>query len=289
MPRRKTPLFLRALIVLLVLVVAGYGGALVWLKAHQREFIYFPGKAHVPPSRVNLDEFQAVEIRTPDGERLVGWWKPPPRPGEGVVLYLHGNGSDLTDRAPRFRDLGVAGFGVLGIDWRGYGGSTGKPSETGLNTDALAAYDWIRAQRPDAKIAVFGESLGTGPSMYLATRRPVAGVLIDSGYASILRLASRQMPLVPVSWLLTDTYKAEDRVAHINAPLLMAHCDADDVIPITEGRRLFAAAREPKQMLVLHGCGHVETWREPQQSYMISRLHTWLDPQAGGAIAPKKE
>ena len=278
MPRRKIPLLAKAAIAVGVLVVVVYGAALVWLNAHQREFIYFPGRAHVPPSRVNLNEFQAVEIRTPDGEHLVGWWKPPPRAGEGVVLYLHGNGSDLTDRAPRFRDLGQQGFGVLGIDWRGYGGSTGKPTEKGLNTDALAAYDWIRAQRPDAKIVVFGESLGTGPAIVLATKRPVAGVVLDSAYASILRLANQNIPLVPNSFLLKDTYKSETFVAHINAPLLMAHCDADEVIPIEEGRRLFAAAREPKQLVVLHGCGHVETWREPYLSTMNSRLHAWLDP-----------
>ena len=273
------PLLVKAAIVVGGVAVVAYLAALIWLNAHQREFIYFPGRAHVPPSRVNLDEFQAVEIRTPDGERLVGWWKPPPRAGEGVVLYLHGNGSDLTDRAPRFRDLGQQGFGVLGVDWRGYGGSTGKPSETGLNTDALAAYDWIRTRLPGAKVAVFGESLGTGPSIYLATQRPVAGVLIDSGYASILRLANQQLPLIPNSWLLDDTFKAEDRVAHINAPLLMVHCDADDVIPIAEGRRLLAAAREPKEMVVLHGCGHVETWNEAFKPYALTRLHTWLDPK----------
>ena len=271
-------MFLKAFLVVAILAVVGYAGALVWLKAHQREFIYFPGRAHVAPKQMGLNEFQAVDIKTPDGVHLVGWWKPPSRPGEGVVLYLHGNGSDLTDRTLRFRDLGLQGFGVLGIDWRGYGGSTGKPTEKGLHTDALAAYDWVHAQAPGAKIAVFGESLGTGPAIVLATKRTVAGVVLDSAYASLLRLANQNLPLIPNSLLMEDTFRSEDYVARIHAPLLMAHCTADEVIPIEEGRRLYAAARQPKELVVLQGCGHVETWRDPFKPIMDQRLHAWLDP-----------
>jgi fermentation-respiration switch protein FrsA (DUF1100 family) len=263
----------RLAIELVVVALVAYLGALVGLTLNQRVFIYHPNTA-----RASLaDGFQAQDIRTPDGEHIVAWWKPPSRPGEGVVLYLHGKGGNLGDRASRLRDLGQQRFGVLAIDWRGYGGSSGKPTERGLNADALAAYDWIHAQAPGAKIAAFGESLGTGPAITLATKRPVAGVVLDSAYASILRLADLRLPVVPNAWLMIDTYRSEDRIARVNAPLLMAHCDADSVIPIAEARRLFAAARQPKEMVVLHGCGHVDTWREPFKSQLTARLHTWLD------------
>jgi fermentation-respiration switch protein FrsA (DUF1100 family) len=276
--RQRPGLLTLALEILLVGAVA-YAGAFVGLSLNQGAFIYNPDRARTAPAAANLAQFQAVEIRTPDGERLVGWWKPPSRPEEGVVLYLHGKGGHLADRATRLRDLGTEGFGVLGVDWRGYGGSTGEPSEAGLNTDSLAAYDWIRGRLPGAKIAVFAESLGTGPAVTLATRRPVAGVVLDSAYASILRLANWRLPIFPNSFLMTDVYRSEDRIAHINAPLLMTHCDGDQTIPIAEARRLFAAARPPKEMVVLKGCGHVQTWRRlPFRSKLNMRLHSWLDP-----------
>ncbi len=268
----------RLAVELLLVATAGYAGALIGLGLNQRAFIYDPNPARQAPAASNLAQFQAVEIRTPDGERLVGWWKPPSRPGAGVVLYLHGKGGHLPDRARRFRDLGAEDFGVLGIDWRGYGGSSGTPSEAGLNTDAAAAYDWIHARAPGAKIALFAESLGTGPAVTLATRRPVAGVVLDSAYASILRLANRRLPVFPNSLLMVDVFKSEDRIAHIDAPLLMAHCDGDHTIPIAEAQRLFAAAREPKEMIVLPGCGHVATWIAPFKSKLFADLHTWLDP-----------
>jgi fermentation-respiration switch protein FrsA (DUF1100 family) len=265
------------LTVAVVAVVGVYAAILIVLDVRQREFLYFPGRVHVPPARVGLSEFQAVEIKTADGERIVGWWKPPLHPGGGVVLYLHGNGSDLTDRAQRFRDLGNAGFGVLGIDWRGYGGSTGHPTEAGLNADALAAYQWIGRQAPGSRIALFGESLGSGVAITLAARHPVAGIVLDSPYASMLRLAEDHMPYAPVSWMMQDTYTSEARVAQIHAPLFIAHCDRDQVIPLAEGRRLFVAAVQPKEMVVLQGCGHIETWEGETKGKMIERLHRWTD------------
>ena len=265
----------RLAVELVVVALVAYVGALVGLTLNQRAFIYHPDTARASPS----NGFQTEQIRTPDGERIVGWWKPPALPGNGVVLYLHGKGGNLSDRTWRLRDLSNEGFGVLAIDWRGYGGSTGNPTEQGLNTDAEAAYDWVRLHTSDAKIAVMGESLGTGPAITLATKRPVVGLVLDSAYASILRLANLRMPLIPNAWLMVDTYRSEDRVAHIHAPLLMVHCDADAVIPITEARRLYAAAREPKTLVVLHGCAHVDTWREPFKSKMNAQLHAWLDPK----------
>jgi fermentation-respiration switch protein FrsA (DUF1100 family) len=263
---------------LLIVAAIGYAGALVGLGLNQRAFIYHPNPVRTSPFAAGLGQFQAVEVRAPDGERLVGWWKPPARASEGVVLYLHGKGGNLSDRATRLRELGDQGFGVLAIDWRGYGGSTGVPTEAGLNTDAAAAYDWTHARLPNAKIAAFGESLGTGPAITLAGRRPVAGVVLDSPYASILRLAELRLPFVPSALMLEDTYKSEDRVADIRAPLLIAHCDQDKVIPPSEAQRLFAAAHAPKEIAVLHGCGHVGTWREPFRTTLLARLHAWLDP-----------
>ncbi len=276
--RRSHNIILIAAAIVVGACVVGYGAVIVWIDIHQRDYLYFPGHMHATPAQVGLTEYQPVQIRTRDGVTLQGWWRPPPEKTGGVVLYLHGNGSDLTDRSHRFRDLASEGFGVLAIDWRGYGASTGHPSEDGLNEDARASYEWIRAQASNSKIALFGESLGSGVAITLATRRPVAGVVLDSAYASMLRLAESHIDFAPVSWIMKDTYRSETRVAKINAPLLSVHCDRDEVIPLAEGKRLFAAAAQPKEMVLLTGCGHVETWVEPFKSKMFAALHAWLDP-----------
>jgi fermentation-respiration switch protein FrsA (DUF1100 family) len=101
-----------------------------------------------------------------------------------------------------------------------------------------------------------------------------------------LRLAESNFSFIPASLIMKDTYRSEDRVARIHAPLFMVHCDADALIPLSEGRRLFAAARQPKEMLILHGCGHVETWGGAGQTKIIADLHQWLDPPGFKFVRP---
>ena len=129
-----------------------------------------------------------LAVPTADGERILAWWAAP-SPGGGVVLFLHGTPSTLPDTVWRPPDLRKSGLGVMAIDYRGYGGSTGTPSELGLRADARAAFDFIHAAAPESRIAVFGESLGTGIAVALARERRVAGVLLNAPYASVLRPA----------------------------------------------------------------------------------------------------
>jgi len=172
---------------------------------HLRSLLVCRAPARVPvhsrrtsgsPEAVGLDGFAEVSVATEDGEHIIAWWAPPPA-GAGVVLYLHGTPSTLPDTVWRLPDLRESGLGVMAIDYRGYGDSTGSPSELGFRADARAAFDFIRAMAPASKVAVFGESLGTGIAVALARERPVAGVLLNAPYASVLRLFElrRQMRL----------------------------------------------------------------------------------------------
>jgi fermentation-respiration switch protein FrsA (DUF1100 family) len=254
---------------LLLYVVAG-----VAMTLNQRRFVYYPDPTQVTPEATGVQGFATVAIPTADGERLVGWWRPP-RPGAGVVLYLHGNAGNLADRAGRLEELAFTGLGVLGIDYRGYGGSTGSPSEEGLAQDAEAAYAWLRQSAPGAPVALFGESLGTGVAVRLADEQPVAGLVLDSPYASIVRLGERSAPWLPVRWLMRERYDSEARIDGVDAPLLIIHCGVDRQIPVAEGRRLFEAAEEPKEMIVLPGCGHIDTWQGAARQRALSALQAW--------------
>lgn len=271
----------RGLIAVAVALVLGYAGLCAYIYAVQDKLMYPGGTTDVSllpaPDSVGLADFRAVTLDTPDGEHLKAWWLPP-QPGHGAVLYLHGNGSNGTDprRLVRFHDLHDAGYGVLAVEYRGFSGSTGHPSEPGLITDGVTGYDYIAKEAPGAKIALFGDSLGTAVALAVAIRRPVAGVLLDSPFASMRRMGEQRYPYLPVGQLATSPWESERRIAEVTTPILVVHCDADRTVPLAEGKRLFDAANQPKDMIVLPGCGHIETWVDPVKSAALIDFATWI-------------
>jgi fermentation-respiration switch protein FrsA (DUF1100 family) len=230
-----------------------------WFVVHQREFQFTRGGTSGSPEAVGLEGFAEVSISTDDGERIVGWWAPPPAQA-GVVLYLHGTPSTLPDTVWRLPDLKHSGLGVLAIDYRGYGSSTGNPSEVGFLADARSAFAFIRAMAPASKVVVFGESLGTGIAVALARERPVAGVLLNGPYASVLRLFELRGPPLPYRWLLADQFNSEALIGGLGVPVMILHGTADANVPLAEARRLYAAANEPKSMIEVEGAGQLSAW-----------------------------
>jgi fermentation-respiration switch protein FrsA (DUF1100 family) len=277
--RKRKPRFWVWALIPLLLAAAAYGALCLFFVAHQQEFQF--GDVHSPrvtPQSVGLRGFAAVDIRTEDGEVLDAWWAPPPEPGRGVVLFLHGTPSTLADTVWRLPDLQKSGFGVMAIDYRGYGASTGIPSEAGLRADARAAFDWIRGEAPGSKIAVFGESLGTGPAVALARDRPVAGVLLNAPYASVRRLFELRAPPLPYRWLMRNPFDSEALIGGIGVPVMILHGTADQNIPIAEARRLFAAAHEPKTMIEVEGAGHLAAYDNGGEGRALAALGSWIAP-----------
>jgi uncharacterized protein len=222
----------------------------------QRQFQYFPLRADPRPAEVGLDGVQVERLATPDGETVVLWYAPA-RLGQPTILFFHGNGGDIAGRADRFAHYHAQGYGVAFLSYRGYGGSTGTISEAGFITDALTAYDWLIVQRiPPARIAVVGESLGTGVAVQLAAQRPVGAIILEAPYTAAVDVAAQVYPWLPVRWLMKDQFRSTDFIARITAPLLVLHGTRDPVIPYAMGQALFAAANEPKQFYELVGAGH---------------------------------
>jgi uncharacterized protein len=222
----------------------------------QRKLLFVPMGGHVTPASVGLMGFREETVTTPDGERLITWVSAA-KPGLPTILYLHGNAGNLSWRADRFQQLQTAGYGVRVLSYRGFGGSTGSPSEAGLMTDGRATYDTMRSQGLEARnIVLFGESLGTGVAVQLAVSRPVAGVILDSPYTSTVDVAARQYPYLPVKYLMWDRFNSRAHIAKIGVPLLIVHGDQDTIVPYDLGVALFAEAAEPKQFLSLPGEPH---------------------------------
>ena len=165
----------------LIVLLVGYLGVLVLLYVMQRALMYFPESERTAPAAAGLPAAQEILLDTADGEKVVAWHVPP-RGDQPVVLYLHGNGGALRNRADRFRALTADGTGLVAVDYRGYGGSTGHPSETGLLIDAQTAYAFAAARYPVARIAVWGESLGTGVAVGLAAVRPVGRLVLEAPF-----------------------------------------------------------------------------------------------------------
>jgi fermentation-respiration switch protein FrsA (DUF1100 family) len=204
---------------------------------------------------------EIVCLTTADGLNLRSWYFPASRAGAPVVLFLHGNAGDIGNHLPFARFLIDAGYGVLALEYRGYGGNPGSPSEAGLYDDARAAFAFLKAQGiPDLKVVLFGESLGTGVAVAMAAEHPVGAVILRSPYTSIPDVAAAAFWYLPARWLVRDRFDSLAKIGHSTAPLFVFHGDADGLIPIALGKELFAAAPEsnrgPKTWLTIAGAGH---------------------------------
>jgi uncharacterized protein len=242
---------------ILVFLLVGYGAMVAIVYFAQRALMYFPDRTRTPPGEAGLPEAEEVTLAAADGEKLVAWYVPAAEE-KPVVLYFHGNGGALVHRVRRFRGLIAGGNGLLALSYRGYGGSSGSPTEEGLLADAAAAYAFAAARYPASRIAVFGESLGTGVAIWLAAEKPVARVLLQAPYTSIADVAAAAYPFLPVRFLLKDRYRSDERVARVTAPVLVIHGERDRVVPIEYGERLYALIRAPKKFVRFPEGGHVD-------------------------------
>jgi hypothetical protein len=231
----------------------------------QRELLYLPARHDPAPADLGLLGVTRHLLPTPDGETLVLWWAPAD-PGRPTVLFFHGNAGAMPDRADRLAFYQTRGLGAAFLSYRGYGGSSGRPSEAGFHTDADTAYRFLLAQGlPASRIVLVGESLGTGVAVQLAARHPVAAVVLEAPFTAAVDVAAQAYPGVPVRLLMRDPFRSRDHITRIGAPLLILHGEADQVIPFTMGQSLFAQASEPKSFTSLGPVGHEalfhpETW-----------------------------
>lgn len=236
----------------------------------------------VAPESAGLRGFSEVRIATEDGAELYGWWGPPP--GHGAILLFTGTGVTLADYAGLIGDFAAQGLGVLGIDYRGNGASPGTPSEAAWRADARAAYDFIHGAAPQAKIAAFGQSMGTGFAVMLGLDRKLAGVLLDSPYASVARLFARGgIPLapgvpLPAELIMTNPISTEAAIRRVHVPVLILHGTEDRTIPLEDARRLYAAAHEPKELIEVEGAGHASVWFGPARDRALAALAKWTAP-----------
>jgi fermentation-respiration switch protein FrsA (DUF1100 family) len=242
--------------------VVAYAVAALGMYVFQRKLQYFPENKGLTPESVGVVGATIETLTTPDGEKIIVWYAPAAE-GKPTILYFHGNAGEIGDRPLRFNYYHSRGFGVAYVSYRGYGGSTGSPTEAGLITDAKTAYGWLLTKGVEsASIAFLGESLGSGVAIQIAAQKQVGAVALNAPYTSTADVAARIYWWLPVHVLMKDQYRSMDFISQVKAPLLVVHGDLDILIPLEFGKRLFAAANEPKEMEVIRGFGHEAMFEE---------------------------
>lgn len=241
---------------LLIIIAVIYAGGLAALFLLQRAVLFpIPSRERIAPAAAGFPDVEEQILTTADGEKIVVWHAPA-KPGRPVILYFHGNGDYLAGFFPRFRDFIADGTGIIAPAYRGYSGSSGKPSEQGLLADGEAAYGFASARYSPDRIIAWGFSLGSGVAVALAAAHPVGKLILESPYSSIADVAASAFPIFPVRLLLRDTFRSDLRITGVKAPLLFMHGERDPTIPIAFGERLFALANEPRQFVRFPDGGH---------------------------------
>ena len=247
---------------------------LLWFA--ESRLIYFPGaeRSLTPPPAALQLPIERAEVTTEDSVKLVGWVMPASsRTGGFWLLVCHGNAGNLSqfDRPAHYAALRQLGLNLFAFDYRGYGESDGTPSEHGLYRDADAAYRYLREELgvPPEQIIVFGHSLGSAVAIDLASRTPVAGLIVEGGLVSVVQRGQELYPFIPVRWIARTRFSSIDKIPQITAPKLFLHAVADEVIPLSHGRRLFQAAAEPKTLVELRGT-HSDAFAVDSERYFGS-------------------
>lgn len=254
---------LSAVIATLLALAVGYALLLALLYGFQRRLLFFARGRTMPAIDASLlPKARALGIETSDKERL-GAWIIAPADQRPVLVYLPGALDNLSQphRQARFAALTAHGLGLLAIDYRGYGVSTGAPSAAGFHRDARAAYEAAARRFGPERLVLYGESMGTVLATALALEVPARALVLEAPMVSMTALVARLLPFVPVRALMKDVLETDRRIGAVRIPLLIAHGARDRVVPMTHGLRLFALARAPKRFVQFERGNHVNLAR----------------------------
>jgi fermentation-respiration switch protein FrsA (DUF1100 family) len=245
----------------------------------QRRLQYFPDPRPVGlPKGIRYQQLREVALRTADEVDLKAWYWPG---SNGVTLLIfHGNAGHRADRLPWIASFHQRGYGVFLLDYRGYGGSSGRPSEAGLYRDAAAAWDCLRQLTSD-RIVVLGESIGSGVAVELCRHETPAALVIHSGFTSAVDVGKQAYPFLPVKWLLKDRFDNAAKLAGVRCPLLVIHGERDSIIPASHGRRLYELANPPKELYLISGADHNDLLLVGSDDY-YNRIDAFLQSHVEG-------
>ncbi|MGI9481155.1 MAG: alpha/beta hydrolase [Hyphomicrobiales bacterium] len=225
----------------------------------QRKLQYFPNTEWQAPSLYNLKGAEDIQLKTADGETVHGWFAHPSKPGMPVILYFHGNAEAIQNRWERAQLFSDTGYGYFMLSYRGFGGSSGNPTEEGLMRDADAALAFLEEQGFEHEHLVYwGESLGSGVALQLAAKSVPAAIVLEAPFTSAANVARTRYWFLPVGTLMKDQFNSIDYIEHLQSPAFVFHGDRDLVVPFYMGKEVHEKIPTEKEFYQVSGGGHVD-------------------------------
>lgn len=242
---------------MMMALFAIYMMLLALMCVYQRKLMYFPHTDLLAPAQYGLEGVDAGKLKTSDGE-LLDYWYVPAKADKPTILFFHGNGGHLGFRTGYVQAAKTKGYGLLMLSYRGYGTSTGTPTEQGLYLDANAAYDYVRDELdiPDERLVILGESLGSGVAVELARGKKIRALVLQAPFTSTVNIAAKHYWWLPVRILMKDRFESINKVGDIHVPVLVLGAQNDTVTTLIEAKKLYDAFAHPKKMVVFEGIGH---------------------------------
>jgi uncharacterized protein len=253
----------RVLKIVAALAIISFGILIAAFYFTQRSLLYFPTRTYVSPAEAHANTaFREMTVITADGLNLKAWFAPATSK-PFTIVFFHGNGDSLYGAAQVAEPYIEAGYGFLAVEYRGYSGLPGKPSEAGLYNDGRACiHELIASGVAPKHIILYGHSLGTGVAIQMAREFPIGGVMLLAPYISIPSLAQTHYPFLPAKLLVLDRFDNEKKIGDIHVPVLMGSGADDQLIPPSQGLKLFSLANDPKEYHSIPGRGHNDSFDE---------------------------
>ena len=222
------------------------------------KLIFYPSKDFLSSPALDGIPYEEVYIKTPDNQKLNGYFLPAEQKTQNTVIYLHGNGENVSSWYLACVEIQkYVPVNVLIVDYRGYGKSTGMPSVKGVNIDAHSMYMYLidRGYKPE-NISLYGRSIGGGIALELALKEKVKSIVVQSSFTSLKDIAKELYPIVPDSIIRNDYWNSKESIKKLNCPILISHGDMDEIVAVHHSYELFKLANEPKKLIILNGATH---------------------------------
>lgn len=246
---------------------------LLFLFLFQRNIQYLPSGRIFDISNYSLVGFSQEILTTQDSIKILSWYKKPSLSEKKIILYFHGNAGNIADRAHKLSSFSKDGFGIMAISYRGYSGSEGSPTESGLICDAQAALEFLfNKGYKEEDIILFGESLGSAVAVQLATKYNFAALILESPFSSIVSVARKDYWFVPLNLLVKDKFESVKVVSRITSPILIIHGTNDKVVPYDEAQKLYKAINSKKKLITVDEAGHLDFRKE----FLLKEVRVFL-------------
>lgn len=259
-PPRADRSWRRRMLSIVGILAAVYFLTLGVLFTFQRQFIYLPDARQADLATVGaVEAMEAVALTAADGVTTTSWFRPPADATKPVLVLFQGNAGNIGDRLYKVATFVEAGWGVLLVGYRGYGGNPGRPTEQGLYADARAALRFVGDRGfPADRIVLYGESLGSGVATEMALETQARALILEAPFTSIGDMAQLRFPYFPARWLVLDRFDNASKIGRVEMPVLILHGARDGITPARLGQRLFQAAKEQKTLRIFPDAGHVD-------------------------------